>query len=94
VADLPKVEIVVGLVVLGYLVGLPVLLLTLEDGRGISRRVWAACGQRRSRWEQRLFVSYALGGWPVVVLAVSWRQGRLRHELRRERAFERDRGHY
>ena len=40
--------------ILGYLVALPVLLTTLSDGRTISRRVWAACGRRRSRWEQQL----------------------------------------
>jgi hypothetical protein len=89
-----RVELLIGLVILGYVVGLPVLLTTLSDGRTLSRRVWAACGRRRSRWEQQLYVAYACGGWPAIVLACTWRTGRLRHELRRERAVERDRGRY
>lgn len=89
-----RIELLIGLVILGYLVALPVLLTTISDGRTISRRVWAACGRRRSRWEQQLYVAYAFGGWPAIALAVSWRMGRLRHELRRERAVERDRGRY
>jgi hypothetical protein len=43
-------------------------------------------------WERRLFIAYALGGYPAIVYAFVWRSGRLRHELRRERAVERDRG--
>jgi hypothetical protein len=87
-------KLVLAFMLLGYLVGLPVLLLTLSDGRTISRRVWAACGRRRSRFEQQLYIAYACAGWPVIVMAASWRTGRLRHELRRERAVERDRGRY
>jgi hypothetical protein len=89
-----RIEVLIGLVILGYLVALPVLLTTLSDARTISRRVWAACGQRRSTWEHQLFLAYAFAGWPALVMALSWRTGRLRHELRRERAVERDRGRY
>jgi hypothetical protein len=89
-----RVEVLIGLVVLGYLVGLPFLIWLIQDGRTISRRVWAACGRRRSRWEQQMAFAYAITGWPAVVLALMWRRGELRHELRRERAVERERGRY
>jgi hypothetical protein len=94
VPSLFRIELLIGLVILGYIVALPVVLVTLSDGRTISRRVWAACGRRRSRWEQQLYVAYAFAGWPALVMAFLWRTGRLRHELRRERAVERDRGRY
>jgi hypothetical protein len=89
-----RIEVLVGLVVLGYIVGLPFLWWAIQDGRTISRRVWAAVGRRRSRWEQQMILGYAIGGWPAIPLALSWRRGRLRHELRRERAVERERGRY
>lgn len=89
-----RIEVLIGLVILGYVVGLPFLLWSIRDARTISRRVWAACGRRRSRWEHHMILGYALGGWLAIVLAFSWRQGRLRHELRRERAVERERGRY
>jgi hypothetical protein len=94
VSSVFRIELLIGFVILGYLLGLPVLLITLSDGRTISRRVWAAVGRRRSRWEQQLYVAYACGGWPAIALALSWRTGRLRHDLRQERAVERDRGRY
>jgi hypothetical protein len=89
-----RIEVLIGLVVLGYIVGLPFLLWSIQDGRTISRRVWAACGRRRSRWEQQMVLGYAIGGWPAVALALSWRRGRLRHDLHSERAVERERGRY
>jgi hypothetical protein len=94
VDNILRIELLIGLIILGYIVALPVLLTTLSDGRTISRRVWAAVGRRRSRWEQSLYLAYALGGWPLLIIAAQWRTGRLRHELRRERAVERDRGRY
>jgi hypothetical protein len=87
-----RVELLVALVVLGYIVALPALRWTLEDGRSISRRVWATLGRHRSHWEHQLRLSYVLGGWPAIAYMLWWRNSRLRHELRRERAFERDRG--
>jgi hypothetical protein len=94
VRDLASTELLVAFVVLGYVVGLPALVLTIGDGRTISRRVWAALGRRRLRWEQQQYLGYALGGWPALVMAWWWRTGRLRHELRRERTLERERGQY
>lgn len=88
------VELLVGFVILGYLVGLPFLLWGIRDARLVSRRVWAAVGRRRSRWEHQLIAAYLLSGWPVVPIVVIWRSGRLRHELHRERAAERERGRY
>jgi hypothetical protein len=87
-----QIEIVVALLVIGYIAALPVMRWALEDARSISRRVWATLGRHRSVWERRLFIAYALGGYPAIVYAFVWRSGRLRHELRRERAVERDRG--
>jgi hypothetical protein len=89
-----RIELLVGVLILGYLVGLPVLLWGIKDARTISRRVWAAVGRRRSRWEHRMILGYACGGWPALPLIWSWRYGRLRHELRRERTAERERGRY
>jgi hypothetical protein len=89
-----RVEVLIGLVVLGYVVGLPFLIWLIRDGRTISRRVWAACGRRRSQWEHQMILGYAVAGWPAVALALVWRRGGLRIELRRERAVERDRGRY
>ncbi|MGZ4688468.1 MAG: hypothetical protein ACXVKA_16295 [Acidimicrobiia bacterium] len=89
-----RIEVLIGLVVLGYVVGLPFLLWGIRDARTISRRVWATVGRHRSRWEQQMTVGYLLGGWPAIPLVLSWRHGRLRHELRRERAVERERGRY
>jgi hypothetical protein len=94
VSNILRIELLIGLIILGYLAGLPVVLWTITDGRTISRRVWAACGRRRSRWEQQLYLAYACAGWPAILFALQWRSGRLRHELRRERAVERDRGRY
>jgi hypothetical protein len=94
VAKIFRVELLIGLIILGYLVALPVAYWTITDARTISRRVWAACGRRRSRWEQQLYVAYACAGWPAILFALQWRTGRLRHELRRERAAEIDRGRY
>jgi hypothetical protein len=92
--DLARIELLAAFLILGYIVGLPALVITISDGRTISRRVWAAVGRRRSRWVQQQYLGYAFGGWPMVGLAWWWRTGRLRHELRRERALERERGQY
>jgi len=89
-----RIELLIGLIILGYVVGLPFVLWGIQDARTISRRVWAVAGRHRSRWEKTLMVSYVLAGWPAVALVVSWRRGRLRHDLRRERAVERERGRY
>ena len=89
-----RIEVLIGLIVLGYIVGLPFLIWGIRDGRTISRRVWAAVGRRRSRWEHGMILGYVLGGWPAVPLVMVWRNGRLRHDLRRERAVERERGRY
>lgn len=89
-----RIELLIGLVILGYLVGLPVLLWGIQDARTISRRVWAAVGRRRSQWEHRMIFAYLCAGWPAIPLIWWWRHGRLRHELRRERTAERERGRY
>lgn len=89
-----RIELLIGLIVLGYLVGLPFLLWAIQDARAVSRRVWAAVGRRRSQWEHQMILGYLVAGWPAVALALSWRQGRLRHELHREQAVERERGRH
>lgn len=86
------IEVIVPVLVIGYVVALPVTLRTLGDGRAISRRVWATMGRHRSRWERSLWIAYAFGGYPALLYSFLWRHSRLRHELRHERAFERDRG--
>ncbi len=89
-----RIELLIGIVVLGYIAGLPFLLWGIKDARTISRRVWAAVGLRRSRWEHKMILGYLVTGWPAIPLVWSWRRGRLRHELHRERAAERERGRY
>ncbi len=89
-----RIEILIGLVVLGYVVGLPVLLWGIQDARLVSRRVWAAVGRRRSRWEHQLILAWLLLGWPVIPIVMTWKRGRLRIELHAEKAVERDRGRY
>lgn len=89
-----RIELLIGLIVLGYVAGLPFLIWGIQDARLISRRVWAAVGRRRSRWEHQMILAYVVVGWPVIPLVLSWRRGRLRHDLHDERAVERDRGRY
>jgi hypothetical protein len=89
-----RIELLIGLVLLGYVVGFPFMWMALQDARTISRRVWAAVGRRRSRWEQQLVLGYALAGWPAIPIFLSWRRSRLRVELRSEQAVERDRSRY
>jgi hypothetical protein len=94
VSRLFRIEILIGFVVLGYLVGLPFLLWGIQDARLISRRVWAAVGRRRSRWEHQLILAWLLLGWPVIPIVMTWRRGGLRRELLAEKAVERDRTRY
>jgi hypothetical protein len=89
-----RIEALIGLVILGYIVGLPFLVWAINDARTISRRVWAAVGRRRSRWEKQMMFGYALAGWPAIPLTLVWRRSHLRHDLRRERAVERERGRF
>jgi hypothetical protein len=92
VSRLARIEVLVALLVIGYIAGLPAMLWALEDARTISRRVWAVVGRHRSQWEKQLYAAYAIGGWPALAYAFWWRRSRLRRELLRERAYERDRG--
>jgi hypothetical protein len=94
VSRLFRIEILIAVVVLGYLVGLPFLLWGIQDARLISRRVWAAVGRRRSRWEHQLILAWLLLGWPVIPIVMTWKRSRLRIELHAEKAVERDRGRY
>ena len=75
-------------VVLGYIVGLPALVITITTA-GPSP---AGCGPQSAggaaAGSSSCTSAYALGGWPALALAYLWRTGRLRHELRRERAFD------
>jgi hypothetical protein len=89
-----RIEILIGFLVLGYVVGLPFLLWGIQDARLVSRRVWAAVGRRRRRWEHQLILAWLLFGWPVIPIVMSWRRGRLRMDLHAEKAVERDRGRY
>ena len=89
-----RIEVLIGVVVLGYIVGFPFMWIALQDARAISRRIWAAVGQRRSRWEHQLLLGYALAGWPAIPIFMSWRRSRLRVDLRAEQAAERDRTRY
>ncbi len=89
-----RIEVLIGLVLLGYIVGFPFMWMALQEAKSTSRRIWAAVGRRRSRWEHQLLLGYALAGWPAIPIFVSWRRSRLRIDLRDEQAAERDRTRY
>lgn len=76
---------VAGLIVVGYLVGLPALVWCLRDLKSFHRPLWPGYGNRGT-WRHGAVIAYLLGGWPVVLLAIGWRTGRTRAGLVDERA--------
>lgn len=77
-------------ILLGYVVALPVVVWAWRDLGQFARPLWVGYGDRRA-WRNGLVVTYLLGGWPGLFLALGWRTGRTRAELRgeRERLFDR-----
>jgi hypothetical protein len=67
-------------ILVGYGLGLPVLLWMLRDLRQFHRPIWVGYGNRGT-WRHGAVAAYLLGGWPVIMLAVGWRTGRTRAEL-------------
>jgi len=85
---------VAAVVIAGYVIALPVVLWCLRDLRSFHRPLWAGYGNRRS-WVAALLLTYAVAGWPALLVAVGWRTGQLRRELdsARERVHDEHAGH-
>ncbi len=71
-------------ILVGYLTALPPVIWAWRDLGRFPRPVWVGYGDRRA-WRTGLLVTYLLGGWPGLFLAVGWLTGRTRAELRGER---------
>jgi len=72
------------LLIVGYLLGLPVVVWCLRDIGSFRRRLWPGYGSRGS-WRKGAIVAYAVGGWPVLAFTLGWRTGRTRAGLVEER---------
>jgi hypothetical protein len=81
---------------LGYIVGFPAARWTRHDITSFHRPLWSGYGNREARRRGAL-VAYLLGGWPALLVALSWRRSALRaglveerEDLRTERTSRRD----
>jgi hypothetical protein len=76
--------VLVAFLAVGYLIGLPVLAWVRRDLHSFRRMLWAGYGNRAS-WLRTSGIAYALGGWPVCLVALVWRRSGIRTELVIER---------
>jgi hypothetical protein len=77
--------LIVVLLLAGYVLTFPVLLWGLRDMKQIPGGVWRHAAQRpRAQWKGGMISAYALGGWPVIVSVLVWRNSRERADLREE----------
>lgn len=75
-------ELVIAIIVVGYAVALPALLWMLRDLARIPRGLWRYAASRPPQaWRAAVIAGYVCGGWPALVVAVSWRRGRERATL-------------
>ncbi len=81
-----------GVVIVGYIVGLPLVLWCLADLKSFHRPEWVGYGNRRN-WQVGVVLMYLAGGWPGVLTVIGWRASRARSALRdqRERFTDADR---
>jgi hypothetical protein len=75
---------IVAFLAVGYLIGLPVLAWMQRDLHAFRRMLWTGYGNR-AKWLRWGTISYAAGGWPVLLVALAWRRSGLRAELYTER---------
>ena len=71
-----------GFIVLGYVVGLPVVFLTVLDMRMASKGAWRTTGRRRRTWETAVGLSWLVLGWGAVLAAIVWFAGDARNQVR------------
>ncbi len=71
--------------VAGYLVALPIFAWAMGDLRRFHRHEWSGYG-RPTPWRTALIVSYALAGWPVIVVALTWRMSFTRRAMKEQRS--------
>jgi hypothetical protein len=76
-----------GVVVAGYLFGLVPLVWMLRDLARFHPHLWTGYG-RPHPWHQAAWLSYAVAGWPVFVVAATWRASEPRGRMERVRRRE------
>jgi hypothetical protein len=75
------VDVIVGaVVVIGWVVALPVLAWHRRDISSFQRPLWAGYGHRSTQLK-RAAISYAVLGWPELVMAFAWRRSQTRAAL-------------
>jgi hypothetical protein len=67
---------------------LPVVGWGLSDVKRFRRYEWFGYG-RRGPWRSAFVVSYALGGWPVFLVALTWRTSLARRAMLEQRSDRR-----
>jgi hypothetical protein len=73
--------VLAALILLGYIVSYPVFAWTYTDLRRSPRHLWTGYG-RPHPWRQATVLSYLGFGLPVLVVALVWRTGTTRAQLR------------
>jgi hypothetical protein len=75
-------ELVLAIILAGYVFALPALVWMLRDLARIPRGLWRYAASRPPQaWRAGLVVSYVCAGWPALVVAFAWRQSRERTAL-------------
>lgn len=72
--------VVIGIIV-AYVVTYPVFAWTYTELRRYPRHMWTGFG-RPYPWRQATIIGYALGGLPVILVALAWRASPTRAGLR------------
>ena len=73
--------IFVAVMLAAYLVAYPAFAWTYADLRRYPRQLWTGYGNPYP-WRQATVITYLAGGFPVFVVALAWRFGATRAELR------------
>jgi hypothetical protein len=79
------VTLVVALAVLGWVLAFPIVVRGTADLRRIPGAIWRMTGYRsRRNWRLAMWGGYACGGWPGILVVLSWRRSETREVLRDE----------
>jgi len=65
-----------------YVVAYPAFAWTLRDLGRFPKNLWVGYGNS-DQWRRATVIAYALGGLPVFVIALAWRNGPVREEMRK-----------